>query len=133
VSVEMASGLNGGAIARHTAELETAIYRLVQEALTNAATHGKARRTVVEVQESEGAVHVSVRDDGDGFDTAAQTDGFGLLGMRERVDMVDGDLQIDSGAGGTTVNAVFPVRRGVRPESAARPQALRVSALPSPR
>jgi signal transduction histidine kinase len=80
VSVEMVPGLNGGAVARHAAELETAVYRLVQEALTNAARHGHAKRTVVEVQESEGAVHVSVRDDGDGFDTAAQTDGLGLLG-----------------------------------------------------
>ncbi|HWJ50130.1 MAG TPA: GAF domain-containing sensor histidine kinase [Solirubrobacteraceae bacterium] len=133
VSVEMAPGLDGGAVARHTAELETAVYRLVQEALTNAAKHGHARRTVVEVQDGEGAVHVCVRDDGGGFDTSAQTDGFGLLGMRERVEMVDGDLQISSGSGGTTVNAVFPVRRGVRPVSVARAPALRVSALPSPR
>ena len=120
VSVEMASERDDATAARHAPELETAIYRLVQEALTNAAKNGHARRTVVEVHESDAAVHVSVRDDGVGFDTTSHTDGFGLLGMRERVEMLDGSLEIKSGSDGTTVSAVLPVAG----ESHARPSSL---------
>jgi signal transduction histidine kinase len=103
-------GASGGA--RHTPELETAIYRIVQEALTNAAKHGGARRAVVEIREDAETVHVEVRDDGGGFDPTAETDGFGLLGMRERVELLAGTLQLDSSpAGGTAVHASFPVQR----------------------
>ncbi|HME02333.1 MAG TPA: GAF domain-containing sensor histidine kinase [Solirubrobacteraceae bacterium] len=109
MSVELAPEGEDGARGRHAPELEITIYRLVQEALTNAVKHGNAKRAVVEVQETEGAVHVSVRDDGDGFDTTSRTDGFGLLGMRERVEMVGGSLQLRSGSDGTTVGAVLPV------------------------
>jgi signal transduction histidine kinase len=100
---------------RQTAELEAAIYRTVQEALTNAMKHGHAKRAVVEIHEDDATVHVTVRDDGSGFDPAERTDGFGLLGMRERVQLLDGSLEIESATGeGTTVNATFPVER--RPE-----------------
>ncbi len=97
---------------RHTPELETAIYRIVQEALSNATKHGGARRAVVEIHEDDETVHLEIRDDGAGFDPAAETDGFGLLGMRERVELLDGTLQLDSTPGrGTTVRASFPVQR----------------------
>ncbi len=97
---------------RHTPELETAIYRIVQEALTNAAKHGGARRAVVEIHEDDELVHLEVRDDGAGFDPTAETGGFGLLGMRERVDLLDGTLLLDSTPGrGTTVRATFPAQR----------------------
>ena len=100
------------ALARHTPELETAIYRIVQEALTNATKHGEARRAVVEIHEEGETVHVLVRDDGVGFDPAADTGGFGVLGMRERVELLDGTLEIDSSPGaGATVRATLPVRR----------------------
>ena len=97
---------------RQTAELEAAIYRTVQEALTNATKHGHAKRAVVEIHEDDTTVHVTVRDDGAGFDPAVRTDGFGLLGMRERVQLLDGTLEIESASGeGTTVSATFPVQR----------------------
>jgi two-component system, NarL family, sensor histidine kinase DevS len=97
---------------RHTPELETAIYRIVQEALTNATKHGGARRAVVEIREAGALVHLEVRDDGCGFDPAAETDGFGLLGMHERVELLDGTLHVDSTPGsGTAVRASFPVQR----------------------
>ncbi len=100
------------ALSRHTPELETAIYRIVQEALTNATKHGGARRAVVEIHEDGETVHVLVRDDGAGFDPSAETSGFGVLGMRERVELLDGTLEIDSSPGaGTTVRAALPVRR----------------------
>jgi signal transduction histidine kinase len=97
--------------ARHAPELETAIYRIVQEALTNASKHGGARRAVVEVSEQETTVLLSVRDDGSGFDPQARTDGFGLLGMRERVELLGGKLLLESAPGkGTTIAASIPVR-----------------------
>jgi signal transduction histidine kinase len=93
-------------------ELETAVYRIAQEALTNARKHGDARRAVVEVREQDHHVDVEVRDDGRGFDVAARNGGgFGLVGMRERVELLDGTLEIDSAVGGgTTIRAVFPAR-----------------------
>jgi signal transduction histidine kinase len=99
-------------LARHIPELETAIYRIVQEALTNATKHGHAGRAIVEIHEDGETVHVEVRDDGSGFDTSADTFGFGLLGMRERVELLDGTLQVESSpSAGTTVRANFPVQR----------------------
>jgi signal transduction histidine kinase len=97
---------------RHTSELETAIYRIVQETLTNAGTHGQARRASVIVQEDAAGVHITVQDDGHGFDTSAPASGFGLLGMHERAELLDGTLDIESAPGqGTTVKATLPARR----------------------
>ena len=106
----------GRAADRLLAELETTVYRIVQEALTNATKHGQATRAVVEVTEEHGQVRVRVRDDGDGFDPSAETEGFGLLGMGERVELLDGTLTITSALGrGTTVTAELPVRRSGDP------------------
>ena len=97
---------------RHVPELETAIYRIIQEALTNARKHGAARQVKVRVVEDTASVHVSVRDDGSGFDPRSHTNGFGLLGMRERTELLGGSTSIESAPGaGTTVTATLPVRR----------------------
>lgn len=93
-------------------ELEIAIYRIVQEALTNARKHGGAQRAVVDVREGEITVDLSVRDDGSGFEPSSPTNGIGLVGMRERVELLNGTLTISSMPGqGATVAASFPVRR----------------------
>lgn len=111
VSIELAYE-EGRELTRHTPELETALYRIVQEALTNAIKHGKAGRAVVEIYDDDSYVHVRVRDDGDGFDVDAHTTGFGLLGMRERVQLLDGTFEIQSSSpGGTTVSARVPIQR----------------------
>ncbi len=111
VSVELHEE-DGRESARHTSELETAVYRLVQEALTNATKHGGATRAVVEVREDATGVHLSVRDDGSGFDPGEATDGFGLLGMHERVELLGGELTIVSEPGsGTVVRASLPSQR----------------------
>ena len=103
---------NGDAAERHTADLETGIYRIVQEALTNADKHGAAARATVSVIEQDGQVHVAVHDDGRGFDQTAATAGFGLAGMRERVELLGGQLELSSVIGkGTTVTATLPVAR----------------------
>jgi signal transduction histidine kinase len=97
---------------RHLPEIETAMYRIVQEALTNAAKHGQAKRAVVEVHEDDTHIRLSVRDDGTGFDPSEHTDGFGLLGMHERVQLLDGTLEVNSAPSkGATVMASFPVKR----------------------
>jgi signal transduction histidine kinase len=87
-------------------ELETAVYRLVQEALTNVVKHAGASRVAIEIVAHDGHVDVGVRDDGSGFDPTLPRDGFGITGMRERVALADGTLTIDSAPGeGTTVSA----------------------------
>jgi signal transduction histidine kinase len=90
-------------------EVENTVYRLVQEALTNAGKHAAANRVTVEARERDGKITVEITDDGQGFDPQHAGDGFGLVGMRERVALLGGDLQIVSAPGrGTTVHAVIP-------------------------
>ena len=107
---------------RHTPELELTIYRIVQEALTNAAKNGHATRGIVEVIEGATTIQVSIRDDGTGFDPATRTEGFGVVGMRERVALLHGTLEIESAPGhGTTVRCALPVKRRPEPDAADSP------------
>jgi signal transduction histidine kinase len=102
----------GRAAERHIPELETAVYRIVQEALTNASKHGRARRATVELIEDDNRLRLTVRDDGAGFDLEKKTAGFGLLGMRERAELLEGTLKVSSSPGqGTCVQVTFPARR----------------------
>jgi signal transduction histidine kinase len=102
---------------RHVAELETAIYRIVQEALTNARKHGGAQRAAVEIIDLDRSVRITVRDNGSGFDPASKTDGYGILGMRERAQLLGGTLDIASTPGEeTTLTAVLPLHRRREPE-----------------
>jgi signal transduction histidine kinase len=111
VSVELAFE-QGRDQSRLHAELETAVYRIAQEALTNASKHGEAKRAVVEISENDACVHLSVRDDGRGFDPNDETKGFGLTGMRERVELLGGELSVESAPGqGAVVRASIPARR----------------------
>jgi signal transduction histidine kinase len=91
-------------------ELETTVYRLVQEALTNVAKHARSSHARVSVGLAEGQLVVEIQDDGVGFDPAAQTSGFGVVGMRERVYLTDGTLEVQSNERGTTVRARLPVK-----------------------
>jgi signal transduction histidine kinase len=90
-------------------ELETTVYRLLQEALTNIVKHAEATHVSVSVSVSGAEIFVEVRDDGNGFDPTAQTSGFGLAGMNERVYLAGGTLDVGSGPGGTTLRARLPV------------------------
>jgi signal transduction histidine kinase len=97
---------------RHSPALESALYRLVQEAITNAIKHGGAGTIEISVVENGGAIDVRVTDDGSGFDPQAVEAGFGLIGMHERVALVDGPLDVPSQPGaGATVHAVIPAVR----------------------
>jgi two-component system sensor histidine kinase UhpB len=83
----------------------------VQESVTNAVRHAGANRIRIEVAERNGCLHVAIADDGRGFDLGARSTGFGLVGMRERVKLADGVLDVDTGSAGTTVRARLPARR----------------------
>jgi len=96
------------------------MYRLLQEALTNVVKHAGASRVTVALVEDDGTVELSVTDDGAGYQTDAASEGFGLIGMRERIALVDGELSFRSRPGtGTTVTARIPVQRRP-PEHATR-------------
>ena len=112
----------GGAADRLSDELETGVYRIVQEALTNAGKHGAATSVVVRVIADDRQVNINVRDDGRGFDPNTATAGFGLAGIRERVELLGGDLWVTSTPGqGTTVAATLPVARRDRAETQKTP------------
>jgi signal transduction histidine kinase len=97
---------------RHVTEIESTTYRLVQEGLTNVVKHAGARRVEVRVVDVEDTVEVHLRDDGRGFEADGPSSGFGLIGMRERVALVQGTLDIESAPGeGTTLRARIPSRR----------------------
>jgi signal transduction histidine kinase len=94
-------------------ELETTVYRLLQEALTNIAKHAHAEHVRVAVEQTDDELRIDVRDDGAGFVVGEQVNGFGLSGMRERVNLADGTLQIASSAQGTLVQARLPASNAV--------------------
>ena len=101
---------------RLPAEMETALYRIVQEALTNTARHGNAHNVSIILKEDEDAISASIRDDGCGFDVDAvlhspvQERRLGLAGMNERAILLNGMLTIHSTPGhGTTVEVRIPL------------------------
>jgi PAS domain S-box-containing protein len=97
------------------ADLETLAYRVVQEALTNAAKHARAGRVVVGVEATAGSLRVEIEDDGRGFDSAMTREYLrqgrvGLASMRERVELANGTFVVRSTPGrGTTIVATLPI------------------------
>ena len=96
--------------------VETTLYRIIQEALTNVGAHARARAAHVDIQRRAGAVLAVVRDDGDGFDVASAVEvngrrqTLGLIGMQERASLVGGSVVIDSRPGtGTKITVILPV------------------------
>jgi signal transduction histidine kinase len=108
ITSELRLPRGNGHASGQSAELETTVYRLVQESLTNIVKHAHARNVQVSVGVQSGELLVEVRDDGRGFDTETRALGFGLAGMRERVSLAGGTLTIESGERGTLVQARFP-------------------------
>lgn len=97
---------------RLAVDLETAAYRLVQEALSNVVKHAQASTVDVAVHQLDGVLRIRVADDGIGMRNDPQReDAFGLRGMRERVELLGGGLAIERGqGGGTVVEITMPVR-----------------------
>jgi signal transduction histidine kinase len=95
-------------------EVETALFRICQEAMSNIARHAEADSVLVQVGVEAGALTVEIEDDGRGFDAgragASERRPFGLLGIRERVELIGGTVQIDSAPGkGTRVRVRLPL------------------------
>jgi signal transduction histidine kinase len=90
---------------------ETALYRIVQEALTNVVKHAHAASVSIVVTQTDGAVRCVIEDDGDGFSPDDVREGaLGLVGMRERVHLLAGRFEVESGPGrGTTLVAELPL------------------------
>jgi signal transduction histidine kinase len=104
-----------GVMGRLGAEIETASYRIAQEALTNIARHSDARNVRVSLQSRRGRLRLVVEDDGVGFSVQAASirakrrQSLGIIGMRERADAAGGRLRIISNRGGPTrIEADFP-------------------------
>ncbi len=102
-------------------ELETAIFRIIQEALTNMFRHSGARNGIVSLTESEGRIVVTVRDDGKGIEEQVvqlrpESVGVGIGGMRQRVNELGGRLRLANANPGTIVEVVVPCRRRERLE-----------------
>jgi len=112
-------------------ELESTIYRVIQEALTNVSRHAQATRALVRVVEHDGVVRASVTDDGRGLPDAGRLGprgdglegGFGMGGMRERAELVGGELSFAAAPGGGTVVRLTVPLAG-RPIAGGSPQLL---------
>jgi len=92
-------------------EIETVVFRIYQELVTNVLRHAKAEQASIELYERDGKVVLAVEDDGEGFDPEAKTGGAGLTGMRERAALVNGTIRFDSEPGaGTQITVEIPLQ-----------------------
>jgi signal transduction histidine kinase len=111
--IRIHSSLHG----RYAPNIETALYRIVQEALTNAAKHSRGKNVEVHLTQVAQTLHCRVHDDGVGFDvpnvlSCKDRTGLGLVGIRERLVAVGGTLQIDSIVGrGTELLVRIPLEK----------------------
>ncbi len=93
---------------------ETAIFRLVQESVNNAIKHGSAKEIRVNFEWLKENVNISIKDNGTGFDMAlTKQNSFGIVGMKERIDLLDGTMDIQSEIGqGTRIMFIIPIKKG---------------------
>ncbi|WP_180954403.1 sensor histidine kinase [Bacillus sp. V5-8f] len=104
---------NLGEEKRLPSDMEVALFRLIQEAVQNALKHASPRNIIVKLAMTKEMVSVSIKDDGKGFDSTQQKEGsFGLMGMKERVELLEGEMSIDSHPGaGTLVFIQVPLKK----------------------
>ncbi len=94
-----------------TGEEERVVYRLVQEALNNVVKHASATRVSLIARLADHQVRIAVEDDGNGFDASSVATGRGLIGMRERIELLGGDIEVSSEpTRGTRITARVPLR-----------------------
>jgi signal transduction histidine kinase len=101
---------------RYPAAFETAVFRVCQEAMSNVARHAGAETVLVQLSEADGRLSIEIEDDGKGFDpenvARRERRPFGLMGIRERVDILGGKVRIDSAPGkGTRIHFDVPLPR----------------------
>jgi signal transduction histidine kinase len=130
VSTQIALGEGDLGPRRLDAELESTIYRVVQEALTNVSRHAQATKAEVVVREGQGSVIVEITDDGRGMPDSSRLGprgdglegGFGMSGMRERAELVGGELDfLPAAGGGTTVRLTVPLAGRPAPQPEGEP------------
>jgi len=101
--IDLAAGRSG--------DEDRIVYRLVQESLTNVLKHAHASKVRIDVAEGDDAIRIGVSDDGDGFDTGTVASGRGLTGMRERIELLGGEIDVSSTPGdGTRITASVPLQ-----------------------
>jgi two-component system sensor histidine kinase DegS len=107
--------MNNGMEKRFESSIEVAIFRLVQECISNALKHGKSRDVWVKVEWLRDTMNIVVKDNGEGFDLNQTKDkSFGIIGMRERVELLKGEMKIMSTIGkGTTVLFRIPLHENI--------------------
>jgi signal transduction histidine kinase len=103
-------------VKRFSDEMETAIFRIVQESLGNILRHSESATASIQLQVSENVIQLKILDQGKGISAQRQAElktgirgGVGIRGMRERAAQFGGELQIESGKNGTTISVVFPL------------------------
>jgi two-component system NarL family sensor kinase len=112
-------------LGRLPADIETALFRVVQESLGNIHRHSGSTTAAIRIRRDAGTVRLDIRDEGGGLTPALRqgikemTVGVGIAGMRERMRKVGGRLEIESSDRGTTVRAIVPLPRNARPENIA--------------
>jgi two-component system sensor histidine kinase UhpB len=107
-----------GALGELPADVQIVVYRVAQEALSNAVRHAEAEHVSVELDREGDEVRLAVADDGHGFAFDRIGTGLGIAGMRERALLVGGDLQVESRPGeGTRVRLRVPIENGDDPDS----------------
>ena len=100
---------------RLDSSVEVALFRIVQELVSNIHKHARAKNAVVKIELLRKKINVHVKDDGIGFDleqvmSDKDREGYGLIGMRERVQLLSGDINIDTAPGqGTSINLTIPI------------------------
>jgi signal transduction histidine kinase len=114
LAIEVVVAPPGRAPGRLPAEVEIALYRIVQEAITNSAKHAAAKSVRIVIERRPSAVDLTVEDDGRGFNSAAVLQapggGLGLIGIHERVHLLNGSVAVDSRPGsGTAVRVSIPL------------------------
>lgn len=107
-NIAIASKIN--LMSNYSVEMNTALYRIVQEALTNIIKHSEATKVELKLQEIADKIHLTIKDNGCGFEPRENTTGFGLQGMEERTKALNGSFAIISKNGqGCTIKVEIPV------------------------
>jgi signal transduction histidine kinase len=99
--------LHGGAVEKISRPVEQLCFQVVREALSNVIRHSRASSVEVAIEKIDSAARVSIIDDGRGIDSG-KNEGTGIVGMRERLELMGGSLKVESKAGGTSVVAEIP-------------------------
>jgi len=104
--------MNNNDLDKISKEISITVYRLIQECLNNVAKHANADDVFITLSTHGNSLKLTVRDNGQGFDTKQQTNGLGLPGMHERVEALGGQYEINSAPGnGVTIQVILPSQK----------------------